>query len=872
MVNIPQFFIWHMRWDAEEGKYGKVPRKSKGDMWPMDAALPHNWLSYADACATLETWNADATPESRYTLGFYLTPDTGYWFLDIDKCISNGVYSSLATEWLGMLPGCFFEFSSSGNGVHVIGHGTVPEHSKRNKQVNAELYTEKRGIAFGTSGKAWGSVDAGSPGIASIASLHFPPRAEGEDGEWLQPRADWSGPADDEELLKRALASKSLAGKLGARANFEDLWNNNTVALLQHYGENSRTEQDAALAQHLAFWTGCDAPRIERLMRRSALAREKWDMHRTYLRELTIHNACAQQKDVCKDRAAEARAALYAPTVALPALAPLPPLVLPGASVPALQTVVVTPEVRKLIDDMLNLISAAGDWAEVHNDVIPVIRAAGIPPAFMPRIETAVNKRLDMFDAKLPINKLRMLLKPTHVPQSDDAAVEDTDVPRPVWIDSYVYVRQMDKFFDITNGHDMSIASFKATHDRDMPLRGDSPVREDSAQWALQRWNVPLVHDTMYYPGKPAVVDYDRRKWANLYSESSLPDACAYTPEGVAAIERFQKHLWMLCGRREKVYQNLLSFMAHCVQFPGKLIRWVPLIKGTEGDGKSLITGVMSAAMGDRNVAAFGPELIANAGGFTDWAHGHALAVLEEIYMTGRERFVIVNRIKQFITNNKVSIHPKGGKPKSVFNTCCKIGYTNHNDGVPLNEEKDRRWFIVFTPYETLAQMNDEMGFTTPMQAREHFDAIFASLEREPGQWRAWLLSLAIPEWFTADGSAMATEEKKIMAQSGVDDIESLARSIVEEGAYGVTATVISSRCLSSAMSQRAFAEGMEVPKTHSMHHLMNRLGFMKMIRSVKWDNTSHRLWVKPGTTDDNDALRTILEGSKARSVPGAPL
>lgn len=857
MARIPQWFVWRLKWDAEEGKYGKFPVKQMGDPFPMDASLPHNWGGFEDTVTMVDMWRAhDVTPNVTYAPGFYLTAECGYWFLDFDKCISNGVYSDHVNAMAGQFPGCFMELSSSGNGFHIIGKGTVPSHAKKHKATGSELYTEKRGIAFGLSGRAWGSADVGGAAIASVASLFFPPRADGEEGEFEKPRADWSGPADDDELVRKALGSESMAAKMGNRASFADLWNADPDALMKHYGVLQGNEPDMALAQHLAFWTGCDGPRIERLMRKSKLYREKWDMHRTYLRELTITNACAQQKDVCKDRKAEARAAMYAPTVALP---PLPALsALP--TLPVVLAPVITPEVKKLVDDLLTMVTGSGDWDDVHNRVIPAIRASGVPPALMPRLENAVNKRLDLWDAKLPVAKLRALMNPPRMAEDEG---DEEDVERPVWIDNYVYVKQGDAFFDLVDGSLLSRASFNATHDRDMPLRGDSNEREDSVKWALHRWDTPVVHDTMYWPGKLATIDYDRRKWANLYSDSSLPDATAMTDAGIAAIERFKLHLWMLCGRRERVYENLLSFMAHCVQFPGKLIRWVPIIKGTEGDGKSMITGVMAAAMGERNVASFGPEIIANSGGFTDWAHGVAFATLEETYMTGRERFAIINRVKQYITNNKVSINPKGGKPKKVINTECKMAFTNHNDGIPLDEEKDRRWFVIFTPYETLTQMRTQLGFDSEIAARSHFDAIFASLEREPGQWRAWLQSLTIPAWFTADGAAMMTDEKKIMAQSGVDDIESLARSIVEEGAHGVTATVLSSACLSSALRQRAISAGMEVPKTTSLHHLFNRLGYMKMTKAVKWLNAAHYLWIKPGTDQDNDHLRKVLDDSR---------
>ena len=867
LANIPQWFVWRMVWDAEEGKFLKHPCRAAGEPFPMDASLPHNWLTYFDALTRVEQWNATNTAaDVRYTLGFYLTADVGYWFLDIDKCIdAQGQYTPQALEWLGQLPGCFFELSSSGTGCHFIGRGTLPTHAKRNKEIGAELYTEKRGIAFGTSGRAWGSADVGSAAIASIASLHFPPRPEAEAGEFATPRADWSGPVDDDELIAKAIASPSVAARMGNKASFADLWNADEAALLRFYGPTGRTEADMALAQHLAFWTGCDAPRIERLMRRSKLVRLKWDMHRTYLRELTITNACAQQGDVCKDKRAETRAALYA--MQTPALPPLPPLA-PGVPGAAVVVPVVSPEVKKLIDDLLSAVSSATDWDDVHNRVIPLIRAAGVPPALMPRLENAVNKRLDLWDAKLPVAKLRALLASPRVVGDPS---EGDDIERPSWIDNYVYVRQNDKYFDIVNGYDISVASFKATHDRDMPFKGDGVMREDSHVWALHKWNVPLVHDTMYDPRAAALIDYDGRRWANLYSASSLPQATPYTEQGVAAIERFKGHLWLLCGRREMIYQNLLAFMAHCVQKPGKLIRWVPIIKGTEGDGKSMITEVMKAAMGRRNVSSFGPEIICNSGGFTDWAHGYAFIALEEMYMTGRERFMIANRLKLFISNNDVTIYPKGAKPKDVVNTCCKIAYTNHTDGIPLDERKDRRWFVVFTPFDTREQMHEAMGVTSEPQVRAHFDSMFDSLRREPGQWREWLLSLPIPEWFSADGAALMTDEKKIMAQSGVDDIESILRSIVEEGAHGVSATVLSSAMLTSALKARAFMEGLEVPKTTSLHHLLNRMGFMKVTRLVRWQNMPHRLWIKPGVNEDNDNLRALLDattGVTSRVLP----
>lgn len=860
LASIPQFFVWRLTWDADERKYLKAPCRSVHEPWPMDASLPENWMPYSIAAVRLDQMRAeDAAPGRQYALGFYLTEGLGYWFLDFDHCIVNGAYQGVINDWYPQLPGCFFETSSSGDGAHIIGRGTVPTHAKKNKALGTELYTAKRGICFGLSGVAHGSADVGNPAIASIASLHFPPRAEGEDGDFAKARADWAGPADDGELLTRALASKSTAAAFGARATFADLWEGREDVLARFYGPGPGNERDAALASHLAFWTGCDAPRMERLMRQSALYRPKWDEHRTYLRELTITNACAAQKDVYRERGAD----MYA-------LKPLPLLPLPllGAAPPA-EVVVprVSEEVKTLIETLLTMVSGSRDVYEIHETVIPAIRAAGIPPALMPRLETAVNKRLELWDSKLPVGKLRALLSAPRGAGADEAV--EGEVFKPDWASNYVYVTQGDLFHDLTSGLPLSRTSFGAKHDRDMPIKGDGPDREDAAKWMLQRWDVPLVHDTVYYPGKPPIVDMQGVQWANIYTEASHPVvATEYTAEGYAAIERFSRHLWLLCGQRERVWANLLAFMAHNVQFPGKKIRWVPIIKGTEGDGKTMIGRVMDAALGERNAISVGPEIINNNGGFTDWAHGNAFVALEEMYLTGKDRHKVANAVKQFITNEKVTINPKGGKPKKVPNTSNQCAFTNHSDAIPLEAKRDRRWFVIFTPFDTREDLYKAMGFTTEPEVRAHFDAMFDSLTREPGQWRKWLLEWTIPAWFTANGAAIDTEEKAQMANAGVDDIEQIARQIVEDGAFGVSATVLSSAMLTMAMRQSSFVEGVELPKSTSVHYLLNRMGFVKVAKNLKWEGQTHRVWTRPGVNHDPDTLRGYLSATKAQPVP----
>ncbi len=121
------------------------------------------------------------------------------------------------------------------------------------------------------------------------------------------PSPEWRGPEDDSDLIRRALNSRSVAGAFGNRATFADLWEGNHDALSKAFPDDKEaynaSQADAALVAHLAFWTGRHGERIERLMRQSALRREKWERE-DYLPR-TIAKILAAPGDVLTDKLPE---------------------------------------------------------------------------------------------------------------------------------------------------------------------------------------------------------------------------------------------------------------------------------------------------------------------------------------------------------------------------------------------------------------------------------------------------------------------------------------------------------------------------------------------------------------------------------------
>lgn len=289
-------------------------RPGKTDKFPCDyrsgkisdAHNPAIWTDYETAQATAAAWGAP------YGVGFVFTDADPFWFIDIDGALVDGEWSPVAQTLCQLFAGAAIEVSQSGTGLHIFGSGVVPPHSCRNQAYGLEFYHSGRFVALTGAGAIGNAAADMSHVLPAFVAAYFPPDASAtsdpDGSDWTEgPSEEWYGPTDDAELIRRAMLSQSAAGAFSDRASFADLWLCNESALAKSYPDPGAERSydasaaDAALAQHLAFWTGNDCARIERLMRQSALLRDKWDERADYYLPRTIRRAVARQVDVLQD-------------------------------------------------------------------------------------------------------------------------------------------------------------------------------------------------------------------------------------------------------------------------------------------------------------------------------------------------------------------------------------------------------------------------------------------------------------------------------------------------------------------------------------------------------------------------------------------
>lgn len=272
----PQFILWKSVPQMPPKKALKVPCDVMGGN--TDHLNPMGWMDYATAVETAQT--------TGFNVGFVFTANDPYFLLDLDGCrdATTGAVEPWARDVLAMFPDAFMEVSVSGTGFHVIGGCNGHEfENRRNKFADGkmEFYHKERFVAIGTQQQGTLNLNW----TKTLLKL-VPERAVVNKTVVMGngPVEGYTGPEDDDELIHLMLNSRgSAAVAFGDKASVRDLWEGNAEQLGKFFPSQSgepfdHSSADAALMNHLAYWTGKDYPRMVRMFGCSVLGqRDKWN-------------------------------------------------------------------------------------------------------------------------------------------------------------------------------------------------------------------------------------------------------------------------------------------------------------------------------------------------------------------------------------------------------------------------------------------------------------------------------------------------------------------------------------------------------------------------------------------------------------------
>src|SRR6185437_4872106 len=264
----PQWVVWRGQW-LENGRLNKVPYDPK--QWTRNASStnPATWSSFEVAKAAYAAGQFDG-------VGFVVTAEDDIVGGDGDHVVSDGVLDPDAQQVVDDIDS-YAELSVSGTGIRFFAFGSLRGLVGR-KRGQYEVYDSGRFLTI--TGHRIGNRATIEERQEALEAFH---------AQWIarkpsrsaasQPRTSpsTSTSLSDQDLLDRMLASKSGVA-------IAALLSGDTSA----YGDDD-SAADLALCGHLAFWTGGDASRMDRMFRASGLMRDKWE--RDDYRERTIRKA-----------------------------------------------------------------------------------------------------------------------------------------------------------------------------------------------------------------------------------------------------------------------------------------------------------------------------------------------------------------------------------------------------------------------------------------------------------------------------------------------------------------------------------------------------------------------------------------------------
>ena len=418
-----------------------------------------------------------------------------------------------------------------------------------------------------------------------------------------------------------------------------------------------------------------------------------------------------------------------------------------------------------MFEKTLNKASTCNNKKVLIEELVPRLASCFTTELQFETAVAAVQTRIKHLEEGVTIRKetARRMIR-AHVPKAE----REKDVPR--WCNHWVFVQVSNEFYNTVTGMRLTAGAFDNTYGRELISEAHRDKGESFAgkasQVALNLYRLPLVYDYLYYPGADEFMELGGLKMVNTYNNHLVPSsAMTVSKADRDAIEVIENHFKLLI-KNDYERNMLLDFLAYNVQYPSERVHWAPVLQGVDGGGKSFIKALMASVMGTLNVGtATSGDLHEQ---YTKWAEGRKMVFFEEVKVKGVDKFEIVNKIKEYITNPSVKIRRMQRDSYEIPNMTNYFIFTNYIDAIPY-DKNDRRYFVLRTTFLTNSHIAKFMK-----EHPNYFNELFAVLGTHYPAIRWWFENRALSDDFNPKGHAPRTDAWEVMyaAANYVDEDE----------------------------------------------------------------------------------------------------
>ena len=434
-----------------------------------------------------------------------------------------------------------------------------------------------------------------------------------------------------------------------------------------------------------------------------------------------------------------------------------------------------------------------------------------------------------------------------------DVSMEVFSKETPGWLSSWVYIATENVFRNAATGKQLVPAAFDNNFSvKLMPKDEDSEQARSGrpavlpVHYALNQVKILRVDETIYYPlkgGNDKIVTVNGSDYLNTYVTSNIPAQNAANSQ--EAGDLLTAHVGHLI--QEPEYREVfMQFLCHLVQFPGKKIRWAPLIQSAEGAGKGLLGKIMMGVLGADNVNTVGPEVLKSQ--WNDWMFNYVLIIVDEIYIPGFQREIVMNNMKMGISDDWQIRNKRNSTAIKMPNFGNYIGFTNYLDALHL-KPSDRRWGVFQSGLQTDAKIME-------LNATGHFDRVERLLTDLAGGLRHWMMNYSIPSSFPVNGPAPKTKYRDAVIHNSKNPMLVRIENIIEDN----TSPYVSADVVAEIELERLVRDLSK--NNHSVSHYLRLMGYERAEGGNRCQVDGHKspLWVRSGYDDEILSPDDLLE------------
>ena len=354
---------------------------------------------------------------------------------------------------------------------------------------------------------------------------------------------------------------------------------------------------------------------------------------------------------------------------------------------------------------------------------------------------------------------------------------------------------------------------------------------------------IEVVDGTVFEPAAAdtRVICVNGKKMFNTYPVCPVPVADS-NHQGHPAVDLIVNHVIEMFGDDADF---VLDWLAYQVQHYGEKLRFVVVVVGVQGDGKTMMFDKLPRALvGYDHVRTVSPVQVNEA--YNDWAVNTGLVTIEELTLQGTTKSQVMEQFKPLVTNDTIAISEKYKNARQVRNTANFVILTNHKNALPIASD-DRRFHVLKTSTETRSDL--------PLPS--HFNAMHKTIDNHADILRGYFLDHDL-KGFNVNQPPPSTSAKDLMREMQLYDEQLWVKDVLQNPERGYRQECFS---LSVVRAHLKEEHGYTLPPRNTEVKL-GEIGYVKY-GQLKFDNKNHTIYLHRDLKAGNpsaDRIREMLE------------